>query len=765
MISRNSDAFQLKALIVDDELNDATSWGRASRSLVAEMQALHIEVVTSTSPEDGEAIVISDAGLNAILVDWSFGNDDAETHAKAKKLLARIRSRYTRIPVFLMAERDEASTIPLDVMQMADEFIWTLEDTASFIAGRVLAAIHRYRELVLGPMTSALFKFAGTFEYSWHTPGHSGGTAFLKSPPGRAFYDYFGENLLRSDLSISVAELGSLLDHTGPIGASEKYAARIFGAQRSYCVTNGTSTSNRIIITASVARDQVVLCDRNCHKSIEHSLTLSGGIPVYLMPSRNCYGIIGPIYSELLRRESIEAAINSHALTQPVSDRKPVHCVITNSTYDGLCSKITRITELLDPIVDRLHFDEAWYAYARFNPIYRERYAMHGDPAAHAGPTVFATHSTHKVLAALSQASFIHVREGRAPIEHARLNEAFMMHSSTSPLYTIIASNDTATAMMDGSRGTALTTEAIQEAVGFRQMIGRIRQQFAERKEWFFKTYNPDLIQDPASNKPVPFESAPEDLLVFHPDPWILRPQDSWHGFQGLEDGYAMLDPIKVSVITPGISCDGAVEKWGIPAKIVTAYLDNEGIQVEKTTDYTILVLFTIGITKGKWGTLVNALLDFKRDYDANLTLEQAIPHLVLHWPERYSKLGLRDLAQQMHSQINESRQMQWQARTVAELPHPVLKPADAYQRLIRNEIELLPLAAMGNRVVATGVVPYPPGIPLLMPGESAGPEDGPYLTYLRALEQWDRLFPGFEHDTHGIDNRAGQYYVSCLKS
>lgn len=178
----------------------------------------HIEVVTSTSPEDGEAIVISDAGLNAILIDWSFREDDSQTHAKATKLLQRVRSRYTRIPEFLMAERDEASTIPLDVMQMADEFIWTLEDIASFIAGRVLAAIHGYRQLVLGPTISALFKFAGTFEYSWHTPGHSGGTAFLKSPAGRAFYDYFGENLLRSDLSISVAELGSLLGRTGPIG-------------------------------------------------------------------------------------------------------------------------------------------------------------------------------------------------------------------------------------------------------------------------------------------------------------------------------------------------------------------------------------------------------------------------------------------------------------------------------------------------------------------------------------------------------------------
>ncbi len=765
LIERTNRAFQLKALVVDDELNDATSWGRASRALVAELQARHIEVVTAISPEDGQAVVVSDAGLNAILIDWTFRDDDGRTHLKAKALLSRVRSRFARIPVFLMAEREEASTIPLDVMQMADEFIWTLEDTASFIAGRVLAAIYRYREHILGPMASALFKFAGLSEYSWHTPGHSGGTAFLKSPAGRAFYDYFGENLLRSDLSISVAELGSLLDHTGPIGEGEKYAARIFGAHRSYCVTNGTSTSNRIILTASVARGQIVLCDRNCHKSVEHALTMTGGIPVYLIPTRNRYGIIGPINPNLLTESAIDLAIRENPLTAGASDPKPVHCVITNSTYDGLCSKATRVAELLDPIVDRIHFDEAWYAYARFNPLYRERFAMHGDPNAHKGPTIFATHSTHKVMAALSQASFIHVRDGRNPIEHARLNEAFMMHSSTSPLYTIIASNDTATAMMDGPRGVALTTEAIQEAVGFRQMVGRIRQQFTERHEWFFQTWNADIVADPKTGESIPFENAREDLLVCDPNCWVLHSGAPWHGFEGIEDDYVMLDPLKVSVVTPGVALDGSIDEWGIPAEVVTAYLDADGIQVEKTTDYTILFLFTIGITKGKWGTLVNALLDFKRDYDANTPLEQVIPRLVKDSPQRYAKLGLRDLAQQMHEQMRQSDQMRWQARALAQLPKAAMSPSDAYQALVRNDIELLPLEQMSGRVIATGVVPYPPGVPLLMPGEYAGESDGPYLSYLRALETWDDWFPGFEHETHGVDHIAGRYHVACLKT
>ena len=151
-----------------------------------------------------------------------------------------------------------------------------------------------------------------------NTPGTHRATRavrrFQKSPIGRIFHDYFGENLLRSDLSISVGELGSLLDHTGPIGESEKYAARVFGAHRTYCVTNGTSTANRLIMTAVVARDQIALCDRNCHKSIEHGLVLTGAIPTYYVPLRNRWGIIGPIHPDQFKKASIAKAIASNPL-------------------------------------------------------------------------------------------------------------------------------------------------------------------------------------------------------------------------------------------------------------------------------------------------------------------------------------------------------------------------------------------------------------------------------------------------------------------
>jgi len=762
MIQRSIKRLKLRALVLDDELTSPTAEGRAARELVRELQARDIEIVEAISAQDGTSAVVSDAAIHAILVDWTLDRD--HDHAKSRSFIQLVRSRNDKIPIFLLAERGDASSIPIDVMAMVNEFVWTLEDTAAFVGGRVVAAIRRYLEILLPPLAGALMKFTQEYEYSWHTPGHTGGTAFLKSPIGRIFFDYFGENLLRSDLSISVGTLGSLLDHNGPIGEHERYAARVFGAHRTYCVTNGTSTSNRIIFTAAVGRDQIAVCDRNCHKSIEHGLVLTGGVPTYLVPLRNRYGIIGPIPPDRLSDGAIEEAIATNPLVTDDMDQRPVYAVITNSTYDGLCYDASRVEDLLDQSVDRIHFDEAWYAYARFNPLYKKRHAMHGDPKDHSGPTVFATHSTHKLLAALSQASFLHIRDGRNTIPHTRFNEAFMMHSSTSPLYPIIVSNDVTAAMMDGPAGVALTEESIQEAVAFRQTMGHVHRQFADNHDWFFNTWNADTVKDELGNT-IRFDEASPEFLARNPEPWILHPNEHWHGFGDIEDGYCMLDPIKVSIITPGVADDGGLEDWGIPATLVTAFLHHRGVEVEKTTDFTILLLFSIGITKGKWGTLLNALLDFKRAYDANASLADALPQLIAAYPDVYEGLGLRELGNGMFAHLRDSRQTFWLAEAFSSLPRPVLTPYAAYQQLVRGQIEHVALDDLSNRVLATSVVPYPPGIPMLMPGENTGALNGPHLSYLQALAAWDRRFPGFGHDTHGVENRDGTYYVQCLTS
>ncbi|WP_028214699.1 Orn/Lys/Arg decarboxylase N-terminal domain-containing protein [Paraburkholderia mimosarum] len=756
----------MKALLVHHEIDARTASGRAAQALESELAERHVNVVLAASADDALAVIEADPLIQCLLLSWELGDDD--THKEAQRVLSAQRVRSATVPVFLLASRTSAATVPLDAMQKADDFIWMLEDTPAFIAGRIVAAIERYRVSVLPPMFAALARFSRVFEYSWHTPGHTGGTAFLKSAVGQAFFEFFGEQLFRSDLSISVGELGSLLDHSGPIGESERYAARVFGSHRSYHVTNGSSMSNRVILMASVTRNQVALCDRNCHKSAEHAMTMSGAIPTYLVPSRNHYGIIGPIMPERLTPVAIRLAVEQNPLVRKHAGvtPTPVHALITNSTYDGLCYNVTRLEELLGQSVDRLHFDEAWYGYARFNPLYADRHAMHGDPADHdaSKPTVFATQSTHKLLAALSQASFIHVRDGRNPIEHERFNEAYMMHASTSPQYAIIASNDVSAAMMDGPGGRALTTDAIREAVSFRQMLGRLCAQFEDRSDWFFNCWQPDFVLDRNTGHKAPFHEASEDLLVSDPSCWVLHPGEAWHGFGAIEDGYCMLDPIKVSIVTPGVAPTGELMPVGIPACVVTAYLDRQGIVVEKTTDFTILLLFSIGITKGKWGTLVNTLLDFKADYDLNRPLEQVLPDLAARYPGRYGSLGLRDLGDLMFQAMSDLKTTEMMARGFSTLPQPDFSPQEAFELLVHNDIEILELAEMEGRTVATAVVPYPPGIPLLMPGENAGPADGPLLGYLKALEEYDLRFPGFTHDTHGVTVEDGVYRIACVR-
>ena len=768
MLERRNLRQKFRVLLVHSHIGTESAGGRACRTLANEFADRNIETVTATNVDDGRSMVMADTALHAILLDWSLpGSDGGDSdNGAAVDLIHTVRSRNENVPIFLMTEPGKARTLNVETVQAINELVWISQDSATFVAGRVQAAMKIYLAALLGPLTTALASFNQVHEYSWHTPGHTGGTAFLKHPTGRAFYDFYGEHVFRTDLSISVGEIGSLLDHTGPIGESEKYISRIFGSHRSYTVTNGSSTSNRIIFMACVGRDQVVLCDRNCHKSIEHGLTMTGGIPHYLVPSRNRYGLIGPIYPDKFVESSVRDAVAKHSLSRGLADQQPVFVVVTNSTYDGLCYNTKRVLDEVGGWVDRVHFDEAWYGYARFNPLYAGRLAMHGPSSEHDpnGPTVFTTHSTHKLLAAFSQASYIHVRDGRGAIPHARFNESFMMHGSTSPFYPIIASNEVAASMMDGVGGLSLTRESIDEAINFRQIVGRIHRDFVDKGSWFFRTWNPDEVTDENGDR-VAFADASPEWLATDANAWVLHPGDTWHGFGHLEDGYCMLDPIKVSVLTPGVQDDESFAEQGFPATLLTAYLDARGIEVEKTSDFAVLFLFSIGITKAKWSTLVTAMLDFKRDYDENRALERVMPNLVMSHPGRYAGLGLRDLGNQMFAELKKTGQTRHLQSAYSNLPEIRLSPADAYQELIRGRVERVALGNLANRTLATSVVPYPPGIPMLMPGEAAGPADGPYIGYLKALQSWDDAFPGFGHDTHGVEAEDGEYYVQCLKS
>ncbi len=756
-----------QVLVVDSNLAEPA--GAAVRSvyaLEAELRERNINVLEAMSYEDGLATAMSDAAVHCILLNWTPSSSDPEAREHATALLRAVRARNSKVPIFLMASRKLAGSIDVEVATLMDEFIWIFDDTASFIAGRIQSSIERYTQALLPPFAAALARYDREGEYSWAAPGHQGGVAFLKSPVGRAFFDFYGENLFRTDMGIERGTLGSLLGHSGPIGESERNIARIFGAQRSYSVLNGTSASNRAIMSACVADDEIALCDRNCHKSIEQGLAICGGIPVFLRPTRNRYGIIGPIPPRQLEPQAIAHLIASNPLAHATGHVRPAYAVITNCTYDGMCYDAIETEARLAQSVERIHFDEAWYGYARFNPMYRDRHAMHGNPADHPhdGPTVFATHSTHKLLAALSQTSYIHIRDGRSAIDHGRFNEAYCSQASTSPLYALIASNDVAAAMMDGPAGQALTQEVIDEAVSFRLAIARARQEFLAKHNWFFAPWNAQEVSDPKTGRRIAFHEADAEFLATDRNCWVLHPGESWHGFEGLPNGWCMLDPIKVGIVCPGMRSDGQLEAAGIPADIVTAYLARHGIVPSRTTDHMVLFLFSMGVTKGKWGTLLNTLLDFKADYDRNAPLAEVVPAIVATAPQRYAGKGLKDLGDEMWAHLRRSRQGHWQSQAYATLPAAAMKPRHAFQRLMAGDAEKVALDKIAGRVVAVGVIPYPPGIPIVMPGENIGGADEPWLTYLRTLQEYGHLFPGFAKEVEGTEERDGAVCVYCLK-
>jgi arginine decarboxylase len=752
MLTSTAAAIHPRVLVVDDALARLdTAIGRAAEAIAAALAARNCDVVRALSCEDGEAIVGFDASLRAVLVNWHLGTEGKDLHNEAERLLKRLRERQPDVPVFITADRKLVKgSLTIEVAEMVDEFVWLLEDTADFVAGRVMAAIERYRSQLLPPYARALALYSQLREHSWSAPGHQGGIAFTKLPAGRAFFDFLGENVFRIDMGIERGALGSLLDHTGVVAESEKYAAQVFGAHRSYSGVVGTSGSNRSIMQACMKQDDLVVLDRNCHKSIEQGLMLTGARPVYMVPTRNRYGIIGPIPPSEMDPKTIQKKAKSN--------KKPVYAVVTNSTYDGLCYNSVRVEELLAKSSDRIHMDEAWYGYARFNPMYENHYAMRGDPQDHKGPTVFATHSTHKLLAAFSQASYIHVRDGKSAIDHHRMVQAYMMHTSTSPLYAIVASNDITSAMMDGSGGRSLTQEVINEAVDFRQAVGRVRREFEKKKDWFFKPWNVERVGKHA------FEDAPSELLCTRQDPWVLRPGDKWHGFDAIADDWCMLDPIKVSILAPGMGEDGKLEKSGVPAALVNAWFNRFGIVPTRVTDFQVMFLFSIGVTRGKWGTLLTNLLAFKRDYDANRPVAHSLPEIAAANPGRYGSIGMRDLGDELFEYLRENRPAEVLNAAYETLPEADMTPREAYERLVDGEVELVPSSRLAGRTAANAVMPYPPGIPMLMSGENFGAKDSPQIEYLKSMENREKQFPGFSGVIEGAEMADGVYHVLCVK-
>ena len=757
--------FRFPVIIIDEDFRSENISGSGIRALAQAIETEGMEVTGLTSYGDLTSFAQQSSRASTFIVsidDDEFINPDSdkpepEAVENLRAFVAEVRRRNADIPIFLYGETRTSRHLPNDVLRELHGFIHMFEDTPEFVARHIIREARNYLDSLAPPFFKALIDYAQDSSYSWHCPGHSGGVAFLKSPVGQVFHQFFGENMLRADVCNAVEELGQLLDHTGPVAASERNAARIFGSDHMFFVTNGTSTSNKMVWHANVAPGDIVVVDRNCHKSNLHAIMMTGAIPVFLMPTRNHFGIIGPIPKSEFEPETIARKIADHPFASKARNKKPRILTITQGTYDGVLYNAEMIKNMLSTEIDTLHFDEAWLPHASFHPFYENMHAIgHGRPRSK-DALVYATQSTHKLLAGLSQASQILVQDSETrKLDTYRFNEAYLMHTSTSPQYSIIASCDVAAAMMEAPGGTALVEESIAEALDFRRAMRKVEHEYlgtnggsGRGDDWWFKVWGPNDLSDEG---------------IEEREAWMLKANERWHGFGNLAEDFNLLDPIKATIITPGLDVDGKFSDSGIPAAIVTRYLAEHGIIVEKTGLYSFFIMFTIGITKGRWNSLVTELQQFKDDYDNNQPLWRVLPEFVRQYPQ-YERIGLRELCDSIHSvyQANDV------ARVTTEMylsdMEPAMIPSDAWAKMAHRETERVGIDDLEGRITGILLTPYPPGIPLLIPGERFNKTIVQYLQFAR---EFNKLFPGFETDIHGlveeeVDGKMG-YFVDCVR-
>ena len=744
--------FNFPVIVIDEDYRSENTSGLGIRALAEAIEKEGLQVLGVTSYGDMASFAQQQSRGSAFILsidDEEFSSPEAAEKAIAdlRAFVSEIRMRNADIPIFLHGETRTSRHIPNDVLRELHGFIHMYEDTPEFIARNVVREAKAYLESLPPPFFRALTHYASDGSYSWHCPGHSGGVAFLKSPVGQMFHQFFGENMLRADVCNAVEELGQLLDHTGPVAASERNAARIFNCDHLYFVTNGTSTSNKIVWHSTVAPGDIVVVDRNCHKSILHAIMMTGAIPVFLMPTRNNYGIIGPIPKSEFAWENIQKKIDANPF---ITDKtaKPRVLTITQSTYDGVLYNVEAIKDELDGKIDTLHFDEAWLPHAAFHDFYGDYHAIGADRPRCRESMIFSTQSTHKLLAGLSQASQILVQDAESQhLDRDVFNEAYLMHTSTSPQYAIIASCDVAAAMMEEPGGTALVEESIAEALDFRRAMRKVAKEYG--RDWWFKVWGPDDLSEEG---------------IEERDAWMLKPGERWHGFGRLAEGFNMLDPIKATIITPGLDVDGEFAERGIPAAIVTKYLAEHGVIVEKCGLYSFFIMFTIGITKGRWNSMVTELQQFKDDYDKNQPLWKVLPEFVQKNP-RYERVGLRDLCRDIHAVYRANDVARLTTEMYLSDMVPAMKPADAFARMAHREIERVAIDELEGRVTSVLLTPYPPGIPLLIPGERFNKT---VMRYLQFAREFNERFPGFETDVHGLvkEVRDGRihYFVDCVR-
>ncbi|ELY4775499.1 ornithine decarboxylase [Cronobacter turicensis] len=647
-------------------------------------------------------------------------------------ILALLKRTGFNLPVFVYLQNGESCDAPVS---------GTLTGTSQEFLALETAAL-AYEENLLPPFFDTLTQYVEMQNSTFACPGHQHGEFFKKHPAGRQFYDFFGENVFRADMCNADVKLGDLLIHEGSAKHAQKFAAKVFHADKTYFVLNGTSAANKVVTNALLTQGDLVLFDRNNHKSNHHgALIQAGATPVYLEAARNPFGFIGGIdercFDEAYLRELIAEVAPSRA-----QEARPFRlAVIQLGTYDGTVYNARQVVDKIGHLCDYILFDSAWVGYEQFIPMMADCSPLLLDLNEN-DPGIFVTQSVHKQQAGFSQTSQIHKKDnhirGQARFcPHKRLNNAFMLHASTSPFYPLFAALDVNAKIHEGESGKRLWAECVALGIEARKaIIANCRM---------IKPFIPDTVAG------RPWQDHPTDAIARERRFFSFEPGAAWHGFAGYAREQYFVDPCKLLLTTPGIDAEtGEYSDFGVPAAILANYLRENGIVPEKADLNSILFLLTPAESAQKMAHLVAMLARFEQHIEDDTPLADVLPTICQKYPVRYKGYTLRQLCQEMHNLYVsfDVKALQRAMFRKAELPQAVMNPQQANIEYIRGNVELVRLSEAEGRVAAEGALPYPPGVLCVVPGEVWG---GAALRYFLALEEGVNLLPGFSPELQGV--------------
>jgi ornithine decarboxylase len=768
----------LRVVAIVDQAN------RDTRLLLDQITAANFEVEICDSFERDAS---EDAGVGAYIA-----LIDGNRLEGARKLAAAVRGIGFRTPLWALADSHRISDLAvIGGLGEVDGYIYLGQQTPAFYAKQIVASVVKYGTSLLPPFFGGLVAYDADANVAFDCPGHQGGQFYRKSPAGQIFFKHFGEAIFRNDLCNADVDLGDLLIHEGAAADAQRHAAEIFGADQTYFVLNGTSTSNKIVTNAVLKRGDLVLFDRNNHKSLHQgALVQAGAIPIFLPTARNPFGMIGAVDWEAWDEAYLREQIRANPLvkdTQRYKAERPFRLAcIQLATYDGTIYNVRKVLEKIAHLCDYVLWDEAWIGYNAFHPLFTDHSPMRLEKLPPEMPGLFSTQSVHKQGAGFSQASQIHkrdehIRGQRRYIEHKRFNESFLQHVSTSPFYPLFASLDVNAKIHEGKGGEMLWDRCIELGIEARKKLREFGRYYArtgrdEQEKWFFDPFVPDVVtigdsKFTADATGVAWEDLPTEVIKREQQCWNFHPQSTWHGYKGYADGYAMVDPNKLTLLTPGLDRKtGEYLSFGVPATVLANYLREQRIIPEKCDLNSILFLMTPAEDESKLNTLIAKLVKFKNLWDADAHLAEVLPTLYAAHSERYSGYTLRQVCNEMHDFYRQAnvKELQRLCFRASSFPELARSPKDAYEALVANDVDYVPLQSAKGRISATLALIYPPGIGVVLPGERWDQRAQPMLDYFMAFQESFNRFPGFNYEVQGVfQEREGsriQFYTYVIR-